>query len=136
MELFDFLNAVTEKKEELDFELEDINKDYHPRLINKWISMCEPFIPTVNSINKYTDSIPKYIHYKFFLLTIPRRKQYFNFIKKPSQEITDIKRYIARYFDIGLKEVNKYIEILSAEQINKIMEKFRCGINGSQIMEN
>jgi len=127
MKLFEFLNSMTFRKDDLDFTNDEIKKSYIPFMINRWISMCEAYLPVVNEINKY--DLPKEIHYEFFKSLLPKRKQYFNYIKKQKDlDITE-KRIIAKYFQVGLKEAEEYIKILDNSQIKEILEIYRYGKN-------
>jgi hypothetical protein len=127
MELFDYLKAMTEKKEELDFDNEEIRKGYSSYLINRFISMCEIFIPLCNEINKY--DIPKETHYKYFFSILPKRKQFFRYIKKKKDLSEDDKLIIANYFQIGKKEAEQYIKILDEKQLKEILDIFKYGKN-------
>ena len=133
MELFDYLKAITEKKDpELDFNNDEIRKEYQPYLINRFVSMCEIYIPLVNEINKY--DIPKEINYKYYHSVLPKRKQYFSYIKKSKDLNKDEKIIIAKYFQIGLKEAEEYISLMSENEINEILNMFRYGKNSLAVI--
>lgn len=126
MNIFDILKKITETKEDLDFDNEEINKAYDIYMINRFISMSEIFLPLVNEINKIPN-IPKHIHYNFFRFALPKRKQFFSYIKK-GKEVNKIeKECIMNYYEIGKKEVDIYIELLSENQIKRIVKKFDYG---------
>jgi hypothetical protein len=127
MELFDYLKSLTERNEDLDFDNEEIRKGYQPYMINRFVSMVEVFIPIVNEINKY--DVPKNIHYKYLYSIIPKRKQFFNYIKKKKDLTNQEKIVIANYFEVGLKEAEKYIDLLEESQIKEILEIYRYGKN-------
>jgi hypothetical protein len=127
MELFGYLKAVTEDKTDLDFKNDEIRKGYTPYMMNRFISMTEMYIPLVNEINKY--DIPKHIHYKYFLSTLPKRKQYFKYIKKSKDLTLDEKKFVAHYFEIGLKEADIYIQQLTEEQLKEIIDIYKYGNN-------
>lgn len=127
-ELFDYLKALTEKPEELDFENEEIRKGYQPFMINRFISMSEIFVQIVNEINKY--DIPKNVHFNYFFSVLPKRRQFFNYIKKKKDLSETDKLIIANYFEVGMKEAEKYIQMLDEKQIEEILEIHRYGKNG------
>jgi hypothetical protein len=127
MELFDYLNAMTEKKEELDFNNPEISSKYQPYMINRFVSMSEVFLPFVNEINKY--QVPKEIHYKYLFSILPKRKQFFKYIKSTKDLSLQEKKILANYFNIGMKEAEEYIQILDDSQIKEILEIYRCGKN-------
>jgi len=125
MKLFDYLKAMTVEKKDLDFSLPEVKKGYQPYMISRFVSMVDMYIPLVNEINKH--EVPKDIHYKFFNSVLPKRYQYFNYIKKPKDLEESEKRYIADYFEIGMREAEMYIKILDEDQIKQIVETYRYG---------
>lgn len=127
MELFDYLKSLTEKNEDLDFDNEEIRKGYQPFMISRFVSMVEIFTPIVNEINRY--DVPKNVHFKFYYSVLPKRKQFFNYIKKKKDLTQNEKILIANYFEVGLKEAEKYIQILDDKQINEILNIFKYGKN-------
>jgi hypothetical protein len=127
MELFDYLKALTERNQNLDFDDEEIRKGYTPYMINRFISMSEIFVPVVNEINRY--DVPKNVHYRYFFSIMPKRKQYFKYIKKKKDLSLTEKKVLANYFEVGLKEADEYIKLLDEEQIKEILDIFRYGKN-------
>jgi len=127
MELFDYLNNISEKKVELDFEDDEVSKNYQPYMINRFISTCETYISLVNEINQY--EVPKEIHHRFFLTTIPQRKQYFNYsnIKKLKDVDEEDKELICKYFECSKKEVEQIVDLLTDEQVKEIVSIYKYG---------
>lgn len=125
---FDYLNDVTVTKIDFD-DTSDTVKNYTPYLINRYISMCNMYIPYVNEINKF--NVSKSVHYKYFQTLLPQRKQYFSYIQKKKKFDVEVKQKIASYFQISIKEVEKYAEILSEQQFNEICNAFDYGKQGS-----
>ena len=71
LSLFDHLNNLTENKTEYDPMNDVQTKSYEPYMINRYISMCDFYLPLVNEINKY--DIPKmFIIDIFFLLFLKK----------------------------------------------------------------
>ena len=127
MELFDYLKALTERNEDLDFDNEEIRKGYQPYMINRFVSMSEVYIPIVNEINKY--ELPKNVHFNYLFSILPKRKQFFKYIKKKKDLTIQEKKLIANYFEVGLKEAERYIQLLEESQIKEILEVYRYGQN-------
>lgn len=127
MELFDYLKALTERNEDLDFDNEEIRKGYQPYMINRFVSMSEVFIPVVNEINRY--DLPKDTHYRYFFSILPKRRQFFKYIKKKKDLTVTEKKLIAKYFEVGLNEAEKYIQLLDEKQIKEILDIHRYGKN-------
>jgi len=118
--LFDCLNNISTDK----IQIEDDETVYNPYMINRYISMCNAYIPIVNEINKY--NLPKSIHNDFYCYAIPKRKQYFNYIKKDKAD----KNYeetlvrICRYFEVGIKEATEYYNMLPKHEIEDIYQLY------------
>ncbi|MFW6219550.1 MAG: hypothetical protein ACOC33_01650 [bacterium] len=127
MTIFDFLKSITETKDELDFSNDEISKGYQPYMINRYISMIDVFVEFVNELNKY--DLPKEIHYKAYKSILPKRKLFFPYIKKSKDLDLEEKKYIAKYFEVGLKEAEEYINILSEDEINEILKIYVYGKN-------
>jgi hypothetical protein len=125
MELFEYLNAMTKDNKELDFDDEEIKKNYNNFIINRFVSMAEAYIPLVNEINQY--DLPKSVHYRYFWSALPKKNHYFKYIKKGKDLDIDEKKYIAEYFEVGLKDAERYIEILNEQQIAEILKVFKFG---------
>jgi len=125
LSLFDHLNNLTENKTEYDPMNDVQTKSYEPYMINRYISMCDFYLPLVNEINKY--DIPKNVHYRYFLSSLPKRKQFFKYISKGKDVNKDDKEKIAKYFECGNREAEMYLEILSEDQVKTIVRKFDYG---------
>lgn len=125
LSLFDHLNNLTENKTEYDPMNDVQTKSYEPYMINRYISMCDFYLPLVNEINKY--DIPKNVHYRYFLSSLPKRKQFFKYISKGKDVNKNDKEKIAKYFECGNREAEMYLEILSEDQVKTIVQKFDYG---------
>lgn len=126
MEIFDILKEIKEGKSELNFTDDSVKKAYSPFLINRFISMTDLYVPIANEINKYPD-IPDSAHYMFYRDTLPKRRTYDKYIKKSKEVDADQKKFIAEYYEIGVKEVDDYLRILSDDQVDEILKKYIHG---------
>jgi len=127
MDIFNHLENLTQLKKEADFSNDEIKKSYQKYMINRFISMCEFFVPVVNEINRY--DIPESVHYNYYLNILPKRKYFFNYIKKKKELDESEKKYIAHYFEVGMKEAENYINILDEDQITEILNIYKYGKN-------
>jgi len=127
MELFDYLDGLTVDNKDLDFSDEEVNKGYPGYMINRFVSMSEIYVPVVNEINKY--DVPNSTHYRYYFSILPKRKHYFKYIKKKKDLDQKEKMVIARYFEVGLKDAERYIQLLDEKQIKEILEIFSYGKN-------
>ena len=126
--LWDHLNNLTINKTELNDKNDVESKSYNIYLINRFVSMCELYIPIVNEVNKY-GNIPKKLHHTFLLNILPKRKQYFKYIKKGKELNETELSYIAEYFEIGIREAKMYINLLSEENVKEIIKLYTFGRN-------
>ncbi len=118
MKLFDHLNNISVDKRILsDEEL----KSYSPFMINKFVASSDLFLPLVEQINHY--NIPKDAHQRFMQGFIPKRKQYFKFIKgKNTDEFT--LKCIKLEYEVGNNEATQYLDMLSEEEVEFIVNKY------------
>lgn len=125
--IFEHLKNLTENKEDWNPDNDDQVSSYNVYMINKYISMSEMYIPIVNEINQY--NVPKDINYNYYYDVLPKRKQYFKYIKKTTgHELTDSQKSILYdYFQIGPKQVDQYIEIMTKEDLDEIFELYNDG---------
>lgn len=89
LSLFDHLNNLSDKK--IDFNPND-HKNYEPYMINRFVSMCDLFIPLVNEINRY--DVPKDVHYKYYLNSIPKGNSFLNIFPKKKTNTKKIEKML------------------------------------------
>lgn len=119
MKLFDHLNNISVDKRILsDEEL----KGYSPYMINKFVASSDLFLPMVEQINHY--NIPKDAHQRFMQGFIPKRKQYFKFIKGKSTHDEFALKCLRLEYEIGNSEASQYMDMLSDEQVSFIVDKY------------
>lgn len=123
MTLFDHLNNICLDKKILNQNDKESIKNYDSFMINRFISMSEIYLDLVNTINHYSD-IPKHIHSRFYSFIIPKRKQFFKYIKKKKDINQDNKKYIMDFFNCGSNDIEKILDILSEDQIKKIVKLY------------
>lgn len=125
MNIFDHLKNICYDKTRLsDFNVEE-KKTYNKYMINRYVSMANLFVPMVNEINKY--DLPDFAHADFYIDCLPKRKQFFKYIKKKKDNDKDKKEKISKYFRVGKKEAEQYLKILDDKIINEILESFEYG---------
>jgi hypothetical protein len=94
-------------------------------MINRFVSMCEMYVPLVNAINQY--NVPKDIHYNFFLSSLPKRNQFFKYIKKKKDVKEETKQKLAEYYNFGSRDVEAAANVLTERQQKEIEEVFNYG---------
>jgi len=123
--LFDFLKAMTQGKENLDFTNTSIKSNYSPYIIDKAVSMVNIFLPVANGMNK-CKNLPKATHYEFYKSVLPKKNIQFKFIKKSKENDIAIE-CIANYYEISIREAKSYLFMLSEDQVNQIVAKYNYG---------
>lgn len=126
MDLFEHLKNLSREDRQLNTKDDSEIKSYTPYMINRFVSMAEMYVPFVNEINKHSD-IPKHVHYRFYNSILPKRNHFFRYIKKKKDLQAEEKKYLAVYFECGIKDIEQYIKILSKDQIKEILAKFMYG---------
>jgi hypothetical protein len=119
MKLFDYLNNISVEKRILS---EEELKGYSPYMINKFVGSSDLFLPLVEQINHY--SIPKDAHQRFMQGFIPKRKQYFKYIKGKKTDDEFALKCIRLEYEVGNKEASQYLDMLSDDEVNFIVDKY------------
>jgi len=119
--IFDYLNNICVDK----VPITEDDTGYSPYMINRFVSMSNIFIPMVNEINKY--QLPKEIHFQYMSSVLPKRKQFFKYMKKKKEDKNFDKNIecLCKYYEIGRKEAENYLNVLSNEQIKEIVEMYK-----------
>ncbi len=117
--IFEWVKEVTERKGEWsDFSEED-KLAFNPWMLNKCLSMHEPYIELVSQIQKLWLLTHEQLYnvYKQFL---PKRKIYYKYIKSSKPKVNEnLTKHIAEYYIISTREAKQYLNLLSKEdQIN------------------
>ena len=123
-ELFDKLNDLTVGKRKWNPEDEEYNKSYDVFMTNRWLSMVDIYLPVINELNKF-DNIPKSAHYRYLYHTLPKRKHYFNYIKKVKDFTKEEKELLCEYFECSTKDAERYIQTMSEEEIKQVIGVYK-----------
>lgn len=117
MNIFDILKEITFNKSELDFNNYEINKNYDIFMVNRWLSMCESYIPIIENCN--IKNITKKSHYNYLKLMIPKNTIFFKYIKKDI-EVNKVFESIAKFYKIGISEAKLYCKNLNPDELQEI----------------
>lgn len=122
--IFDHLKNLTVYKKDLN--INDMSS-YDPYMINRFVSMKHIFLPFVEIINRYSN-LKKKVHYDYYKSILPKRNIYFQYIKKGKEYNKTEKEFVAKYFQVGMKDAEEYINILTKSQIDEIINKYSSDI--------
>jgi hypothetical protein len=132
LNFFDMLAQICYIKSDIDFDDPEIYKAYDIYMINRYLSMVDAFIPFVFSANKAILDKPS--HYRFFKSVIKQGRYDFNYLKKVKDEETEeVKKFLCKYYEIGMKEACEYFRMLSRDKIDMIINIYKYGKNGKQV---
>ena len=128
---WEYIDAMTINKKDLDMSDPAISKNYSPYMINRWLSSVDIFIPIVNDINIHGDTMSKQSHYNFLKGILPKQKIHIDYKAVSIHKNLDIKdiRYVATYFKVGIKEAKLYISMLTNKEVKDILKTFKYGMN-------
>lgn len=126
LSLFDHLNIITMEKRELT---EDELSSYSPYVINRFVSMVDHYLPVVNELNQH--DIPKDVHHNFMRSFLPKRKQFFKYIKDKKEKDSFERECIQTYFECGPNDVDSMLDVMSPEELEFIVGKFRVATENS-----
>jgi hypothetical protein len=115
---FDIAKHISEKTD-LDFSI----SEYSPWMINRIFSNTMDTVFFANEMNEYYE-LDKDIQYSFYYNGIPKAKRFGKWNKK--EKNTDLE-LLAKYFCINIKHAERYLSILSAEQLSIIKNKMLRG---------
>lgn len=132
--LFDHLNSLTNNKDITWKKLsEDDKKTFSIYMINRFLSMNQHWVTTVNQLQSVTHNIGPELTYKLYQDLLPKKKVFLKYIKskvnkKPNSHILI---YIKQFFTCSESEAIDYYRLLTQEQVIEIIMKF--GIDEKQI---
>jgi NACalpha-BTF3-like transcription factor len=125
--MFDYLSDITVNKRGNVFERDPEMKQFNSFMILRFLSMDEGYLPTINSLNEFQDSLTKQELYGLLLKIIPRSRK---FLKYPKQESSSISNndieLLTQYFKCSKAEALEFLKLklLSNSDIARIKELF------------
>ena len=121
MNLFGWLEEITQYKSPIDKFTEDDWKTFQPYMIHKYLSMNSEYIELVNYIQKYSNSTKQQI-YTMYKNLIPQKKVYLKWVgKKKKSNNTELIGKLSQYFLVSKREVIDYLDILNKNDLKNIL---------------
>ena len=123
MNPFDFINAITQTKENL-FVDPQASKDYNSFMVNRGLSQHSDTILYANEMNKFYN-LDNDMQFKYLINTIAKKKRFGKWAKKDkdSKSFLLVKEYF-RYSDEKARQV---LDILTNDQLAIIEQKLYKG---------
>ena len=123
MTLFDWLKELTDKKRDWDSFSEKERESFNPYMVNRFVSMHQPFVELVNYVQNipYTD---KKKYYTIFTQLLPKKNVWLKYIKsKTKTPKTELTEAFVKIYKCSTREVVDYLLILDKSEIKSTLQK-------------
>jgi|TARA_R110000796_G_scaffold31148_1_gene82844 hypothetical protein len=123
MTLFDWLKELTGKKRDWDSFSEKERESFNPYMVNRFVSMHQPFVELVNYVQNipYTD---KKKYYTIFTQLLPKKNVWLKYIKsKTKTPKTELTEAFVKIYKCSTREVVDYLLILDKSEIKSTLQK-------------
>lgn len=132
----DFIGYLTNNKTKWELLNEEQKHQFQPFIILKWLSMSNELTPYISLIIRYTIGVlDKQQIYIMLYYLLPKKKYYFNYIKKNktlkySDEIINI---FVKEFELSKRECIQYIDFYktNTKYITKLL--YNNGLNDKEV---
>ena len=132
MTLFDWLKELTGKKRDWDSFSEKEKESFNPYMVNRFLSMHEPFIELVN----YVQTIPyteKSKYYKVYCGLLPKKNVWLKYIKpKMKQPKSSLVEALAKIYDCSTREASTMVMMLDNDDLEDIL--YRAGYQDKEVI--
>ena len=124
MNPFDYVNTINSTKKNLMSGTENdelMEKEYSAYVVNKALSYHTDTLLYSNEMNRLHD-LPNKMQYEYLLYSVRQGKRFSKWAKKENAENIEM---VSRYFQCNHKRAQEYMSLLTAEQIETILEEIR-----------
>ncbi len=119
--IFDWVKQVKDTKDSWENFTEEDKDKYNNYMINRVISMNPDLLDIVN-LSQIIPPQDKRSSYLFYQHILPKDKKFYKYIKTKNKVNEGLISNISRYFSCGRNEAKQYHELLSKQQLRKILE--------------
>ena len=123
MTLFDWLKELTGKKRDWDSFSDKEKESFNPYMVNRFLSMHQPFIELVNYVQTipYTD---KKKYYTVYCGLLPKQNVWLKYIKsKMKQPTTELVSALSKIYECSTREAANAVISLDNEDLEEILYK-------------
>ena len=123
MTLFDWLKELTGKKRDWDSFSDKERESFNPYMVNRFLSMHEPFIELVNYVQtiSYTD---KEKYYTVYCGLLPKQNVWLKYIKsKMKQPTVELVSAIADIMECSRREAANAVMVLDNDHLEEVLYK-------------
>lgn len=130
MTLIEALNSIELDKKPWNDLTDDFKKVYSQFMFNRFISSKKQYLPLIAKLS--TMKLSNEQHYNVLCSLLDRQLHYFNnkAYKQKDKSIDDLTLYAVQHeFDVGLKDAQRYADILSIADLKVLCDKWRNHYN-------
>jgi hypothetical protein len=131
MTLFDWLKELTGKKRDWDSFSDKERESFNPYMVNRFLSMNEPFIELVNYVQTipYTD---KKKYYTVYCQLLPKQNVWLKYIKsKMKQPTIELVSAIAEIMECSRREAANAVMVLDNDHLEEVL--YKAGYQSSEV---
>ena len=125
--LFEFIDCLTYKKQRIDFDDDETEKEYSQVSIDNALSMCDLLVPIVSQVSML--NLPKHAHEAMYQAMLPQRRFHFEWTKKAKRITSEEYNIITDYYHCTIQQADEYVKILSDDEIDSILKMYTYGVN-------
>ena len=123
MNPFDFINAITQTKEDL-FKDPQASKDYNAFMVNRGLSQYPDTILYANELNIHYN-LDSDMQFKYLINTITKKKRFSKWAKKDKDSKSFL--LVKEYFKYSDEKARQALDILTSDQLAIIEQKLYKG---------
>jgi len=131
MTLFDWLKELTGKKRDWDSFSDKERESFNPYMVNRFLSMHQPFIELVNYVQtvSYTD---KKKYYTVYCNLLPKQNVWLKYIKsKMKQPTTELVEALAKIYECSTREAVNAVISLDNDDLEDIL--YKAGYQSTEV---
>ena len=133
MTLFDWLKELTGKKRDWDSFSDKERESFNPYMVNRFLSMHQPFIELVNYVQTipYTD---KKKYYTVYCQLLPKQNVWLKYIKsKMKQPTKELVSAIAQIMECSQREAVNAVITLDNDHLEEVLNK--AGYQSNEVVK-
>lgn len=130
MNLFEALNSIELDKKPWNELSEDFKKVYSQFMFNRFVSSKKQYLPVIAKLS--TMKLSDEQHYNVLCSLLDKQKHYFDYkaYKQKDKLVDEFTLYALQHeFDIGVKDAQRYADILSVKDLKELCNKWRNHYN-------
>ena len=131
MTLFDHLKNLTGEKRDWDSFSDKERESFNPYMINRFLSMHEPFVELVNYVQTipYTD---KKKYYTVYCGLLPKQNVWLKYIKsKMQQPKIELVQALAKIYECSTREAATAVATLDNDVLEDIL--YKAGYQSTEV---